>query len=486
MAGMTNNGWEHRRLPEVIASLNTRADTLFRPLLKDPNDVVDVSEDSMLGRFIQLLAPELASLWEAGLDSYSGLDVDQAYGRGLDSLVAYAAIVRRQAVKSTVDLELGGLANTSIPSRSLVKDLTTGLSWVMPRGATLTPEDASEITFKIDTLEVGREYTIQASLINETIVITHTATSGESEEDIYNALKLSAEVATSSITPSVDVDIDGNSSLVLSMDNKREDVLWSVSNGYIPKVKKIVQAEAEQAGSLSAVVGNISSIDNPVFGWESVTNPFPTVVGYLKETDAELRKRFKDSKSARSGGYADSIFSRVGQVLGVRQVVVYENYTNVVDSIGLPEKSFLVVVLGGDEQEIAREIRATRPVGISSKGNVEVEFRDTQGVTVSERFDRPVQEEVFFKIQYVQTGEVGHGIANRIREALVEYINTQKTIGEILRYDELFNPLLKFSGVSYRLVNFGTDSGNLGYSEVVPPFNGIVYTQNSNIIVEEV
>ena len=79
---MTDKGGEHRRLPDVTASLNVRADTLFRPLLRDPNDIVDVSQDSMLGRFIQLLSPECASLWEAGLDSYSGLDVDQAYCKG--------------------------------------------------------------------------------------------------------------------------------------------------------------------------------------------------------------------------------------------------------------------------------------------------------------------------------------------------------------------------------------------------------------------
>lgn len=482
---MTDKGWEHRRLPDVTASLNVRADTLFRPLLRDPNDIVDVSQDSMLGRFIQLLSPEFASLWEAGLDSYSGLDVDQAYGKGLDALVEYAAVTRREAVKSTLDLEVGGLLGTTIPARSYVRDLVTGITWYMPRVTELTLEDATEITYKITSYQDSKQYSILASMVNESLTFSYTSVAGNTEVDVYNGLKDSVESQTNKIIAVVDGSSD-NPTLTLSLANKREDLFWTIYEGYAVRVKKLTQAEAEQSGAVVAQIDNIRGIESSVLGWETVNNPFPTFVGYNRETDAELRKRFKDSKSSRSEGYADSLFSRISELSGIRQVVVYENYTDVTDSNGLPEKSFLIVVLGGDDQEIARQIRITRPIGISSKGNTEISFQDSQGVTVSERFERPEQVEVFFKVRFSKIGSVEFGVENKIKNLIVDYINTQKTIGETLRYDELFIPLMQVKGITYKLVNFGLSDSALGYDEITPTFNSIVFTKNVNIEVEEV
>ena len=92
----------------------------------------------------------------------------------------------------------------------------------------------------------------------------------------------------------------------------------------------------------------------------------------------------------------------------------------------------------------------------------------------------------FFKVRFSKIGSVEFGVENKIKNLIVDYINTQKTIGETLRYDELFIPLMQVKGITYKLVNFGLSDSALGYDEITPTFNSIVFTKNVNIEVEEV
>ena len=92
------------------------------------------------------------------------------------------------------------------------------------------------------------------------------------------------------------------------------------------------------------------------------------------------------------------MYSAVSQVAGVKQVIVYENYEDSVQPItNLPPKSFMVVAIGGANQDIANSIRIERPLGILSQGNTVVDFFDKQGLPVTERIERPVYKEIYFK-----------------------------------------------------------------------------------------
>lgn len=484
MAGMTENGWEHRRLPQVIDSLNNKADELFRPLLEDPDDVVDVSADSMLGRFINLVSPEYASMWEAALDCYSGLDPDQAYGRGLDALVEYGAITRREAVKSTVLLEIGGIVGESIPSNSSVKDKANNNIWVLPKAVTFASESATSITYKINTYSDATTYSILVVLESGSFTFEYTSVLGNTEIDVLNGLKANIELQT----PLFDVVVDPvELNITISIIDKSTKLFWTAYNGYVSYVKQLAQALSLETGNVVSQIGNITIIENPVFGWDFVTNPFPVVAGYSRETDSELRKRFKDSKALRSEGYADSMYSAVSQVAGVKQVIVYENYEDSVQPItNLPPKSFMVVAIGGANQDIANSIRIERPLGILSQGNTVVDFFDKQGLPVTERIERPVYKEIYFKIQYKKVGTVEFNVESKIKQSLVDYINNDKKIAEVLRYDELFAPLMTVKGITYKLINFGLSDVTVGYSEITPDFNEVVFTKLSNIEVEEV
>ncbi|MGC3003985.1 hypothetical protein ACPF8X_37830, partial [Streptomyces sp. G35A] len=94
MAGLTNNGWETKRLPEILTDLRTRAGVIFQDLLEDPNDVVDTSEDSTIGRFIGLITPAITDLWEAGHGMYTAFDPNSATRIPLDNIVALSGITR--------------------------------------------------------------------------------------------------------------------------------------------------------------------------------------------------------------------------------------------------------------------------------------------------------------------------------------------------------------------------------------------------------
>ena len=90
------------------------------------------------------------------------------------------------------------------------------------------------------------------------------------------------------------------------------------------------------------------------------------------------------------------------------------------------------------------------------------------------------------KIQYKKVGTVEFNVESKIKQSLVDYINNDKKIAEVLRYDELFAPLMTVKGITYKLINFGLSDVTVGYSEITPDFNEVVFTKLSNIEVEEV
>ena len=74
MAGLTPAGFELKRLPQIISGLKEQSVPVFQDLLTNPNDVVDTSDSSNIGRLVNLVSPSLADLWEALQGVYSAFD----------------------------------------------------------------------------------------------------------------------------------------------------------------------------------------------------------------------------------------------------------------------------------------------------------------------------------------------------------------------------------------------------------------------------
>ncbi|MBN4841602.1 hypothetical protein H4F85_25995, partial [Citrobacter braakii] len=140
----------------------------------------------------------------------------------------------------------------------------------------------------------------------------------------------------------------------------------------------------------------LTVMQTPVIGWLNVTNPFDSISSEPKEDDATFRTRGKISKSVKSTGNRVALYSELYSLNGVRYVNIQENiYDNTIN--GITPKGIAVVVLGGDDQEIADVIKRNIPIGCVTNGTVVVPIVDGAGV-VDIKFSRPEYVQVAMKI----------------------------------------------------------------------------------------
>ncbi len=121
---------------------------------------------------------------------------------------------------------------------------------------------------------------------------------------------------------------------------------------------------------MEAETGTITTIISSMLGLDSVINIGPASLGTNRETDEELRNRFRVSKYLKASNSIESLFSALFEIDSVEQVRIYENDTDNVDSLGVPPHSFLPIVLGGLGSDIADTIWTKKPMGIESAGDI--------------------------------------------------------------------------------------------------------------------
>ena len=173
MAGLTDSGLDIKRLVEVITDLRQEAVPIFQDLLEDPNDIVDTSEDSTIGRLIGLISPSLADLWEAVQEVYSAFDPNSATGIALDNLVALGGITRFSNTYTTAQALFTGNNGTLIPAGSVVSSGTTGQSFNVVASVALSPSLASGVVVAVTTVANNTLYTITYSRLTSSTTKLH-------------------------------------------------------------------------------------------------------------------------------------------------------------------------------------------------------------------------------------------------------------------------------------------------------------------------
>src|SRR5690606_4260427 len=97
--GLTPQGFVLKRLQDILADSRQRASEIFQDLV-EPGDVVDTSDSSTIGRFINLFSVPSAELWELAQMVDASFDPNSATGKALDNIVAYGGIQRQDPTYS--------------------------------------------------------------------------------------------------------------------------------------------------------------------------------------------------------------------------------------------------------------------------------------------------------------------------------------------------------------------------------------------------
>ncbi|WP_025692618.1 baseplate J/gp47 family protein, partial [Paenibacillus zanthoxyli] len=184
-----------------------------------------------------------------------------------------------------------------------------------------------------------------------------------------------------------------------------------------------VAIEALESGSGSNVAaGTITVIVNPNPNVTAVTNAAAVTGGREKETDAEFRSRFEQSTAGGGAASVDALRGTLLRLDGVRAAAVIENTSKVMDSAGRPPTSFQAYVLGGDDQEIAKTIFATKSAGIEAYGDITMTVEDLGGEQHTVKFSRAAEVGIRIVVDITKGDEYPADGDAQVQSALIRYV----------------------------------------------------------------
>jgi uncharacterized phage protein gp47/JayE len=212
----------------------------------------------------------------------------------------------------------------------------------------------------------------------------------------------------------------------------------------------VVTATAQNAGAISANIGQVNIIGTPTLGWQSVYNYSAAAVGNPVESDAALRTRQSVSTAIASQSTVSAIYAALANVTGVTQLKIYENDTNSTDGNGLPPHSISAVVEGGNATTIAQTIEQKKTPGTYTYGSTTITVYDPVGLPVPISFYVPTNDTILVNITIKALTGYTAAIGTALVNSLVNYINGLGIGGN--------NGLLSLSSLYYAAYNTGSGS----------------------------
>lgn len=469
MAGLTNQGLEIKRLSQVREDLRRQAIEFFNDLVPD-GEVLDTSSASTIGRLIGLVSPSEVDLWESLQEVYLAFDPNSASGIALDNLVALSGIVRRGSVSSSARVLLTGDYNITIPSSSLVSSSYTNNRFEIPTEVVLNSQNAIGFVSEVQSVLNNTDYTVTYSDGTNTVNLTYTSSGAATASEIVEGL---ATVINNNYGSILTATAIGATLEVVADDLVTQSTYSISSNLFFTKITKGITVVCTEEGAIEQDTGTIDSISTPVFGWDSVEQFEPAVVGSSRETDEQLRSRFNDAKYTRGSNILDALYSDLISLDGVQNVTIYENLTNTVDAKGIPPHAFMVLVRGGLESEVAEAIWRNRPAGITTHGNSVFLITDIFGNLKEVYFQRPSFVDIFISVSLTTDEDFPPDGAEQVRSALFDYIKKSANVGDDVVYSRLYTPINSIPGhqvdsltLGFTASPTGTTNLTLGYDEI--------------------
>lgn len=251
--------------------------------------------------------------------------------------------------------------------------------------------------------------------------------------------------------------------------------------GYI-----IVIAECETIGEINAMIGDITTIVTPTYGWLSVTNATPAVAGTAIESDSALRERQTVSVALPSQTLLEGVSAGIESVDGVTIHREYENDTNITDSDGFPAHSITCVVEGGTDEDVAQQIYLRKGVGGYTNGTTAVNIVDAFHRTTTIRFYRPTYIPIQVQVNITQLSGYTSDMAESIETLIYEFINGygigEDIIWSALWYEvqsiipDLRNPPFKITSL---LIGVYGGSPSLGTDDIAIDATEVAYIPES-------
>ena len=463
MAGVTNAGFVPKRFNEIHAGLEAVAKSIFQDLVK-PGEEVDTSDTSTLGRFIGLITPALDEVWQGMEQTYQAFDPNSATGIALDNIVQYGGLTRQTGKPTVLRASVWGLLGTVLPQGQVIRGADPA-RFVSTTSLTFSTSDMIGFSISPTSLVVGDVVSFTFIVEEGVYTLSHTNASGDTVDTILADWKSQFDALMFNRYEGV----VANQKFYLTLKEYFTYItVPTMVNCVIVDVKKRLTFNSEDDGDISAPLNTVTTILTPVYGWTSVSNEISAEKGSEEETDEQLRERFRASKAIRAYNMAEALYSQLLALEDVSYARIYENMTDTVDTKGLPPHSFMAIVKGGTDTDIGEAVWDNKPLGIASQGNTSVVVRDSQNLERTVKFSRPIEIPIYVNITVEKVGTTfpANGV-DLIRQAVVEFINSNAGFGEEIIYTRMFTPINLVPGHQVNVLEIGGSSGAMGTTNIV-------------------
>lgn len=404
MAGITENGFEPKRLPDVLDSLRTKAKEAF-------GQNINTDPDSVMGQLIDTVGAEIATLWQTAEAAYASRDPAAAEGILLDVLAYLIGISRNPPTKGSCVLTVlvdDDDGDTTIPLGTVFVEASTGLRFTTTAATTPTSAACTFVVFTSDisdfTAHAGEDVDVVIDGITNTFEIPVDCTQEQFTAGVVAAIN--AQTGTHNWTATNYFGWPG----FYSQDNNNVAVSATINAVTTNVIFSLVGASVE-AGADDYDIRTISALSNfnlvnPISGCIGAVNLLASVAGTDMETDVELRLRRQESLATAGASTLESIVSKVRGLNGVTATVGYENTALTNDAYTRPGKSFEIVVVGGSDSDIAETIAKWKPAGIettfgdATTGATTVQVADLNGVLKDINFSRAQPQYIQIRAEY--------------------------------------------------------------------------------------
>lgn len=188
-----------------------------------------------------------------------------------------------------------------------------------------------------------------------------------------------------------------------------------------------VNASSVNDGTIEASVSTITTIVDPISGWQTVTNNSIATPGTNEETDAEIRTRRNKSVSKVGQNQIDTMISALLVTENVIDASIPENDTEFDNHYGngLPKNSIAVIVDGGTDLDVATSIYNEKSPGVFlHPANAPIVVEVTSSTTGNKKditFSRPEFIDMVIGVSVTDDGSLPGNIEDLIAAAIIDY-----------------------------------------------------------------
>lgn len=487
--GVTDSGFSKKDLATIRAEIDQELRDLISPNL-------NLMDTSVLGQINGIYSDKLRELWDVAEAVYRAMYPDSASKDALDQVASITGTYRLAAQTSKVLLDSLWIEDgVTIPAGSIIRVGEQGNSFKTLGAVSNASGYIAKVSVEAESLEYGPIQALAQSIDTiatpvvgwtaKAATITTTAEPWNVSGDIYLRIRMDEDglVHRVAFEEGDFVDWTAATAAELALVLTGSGRTASEVNGFLR-----IESDTDGAGSyVEILTSDGATALDLTLGLYKGFNTTDAVLGRLTEEDPDFRVRRIELLTGTGAATVDAIRAALLRVENVIQAFVFENTSLETSPEGLPGKSFMALVQGGDSTEIAEAIWDVKPAGIETYGGaspVSVTVDDSQGVSHVVKFARPTAIPIYFNLTVrIDAAMFPADGEDQIKEALVAYGDALQIGADVFAIQFKCVPLSVAGVIDINSFGIGIDPDALADANIEIDYDELATFDSSDIIL---